>query len=273
MNNPVNPVGPKPALEQYARMRSSQSLPVSFVWLRTAALLDTADERSSLSAPVNTALAQLVVDVTLSCEQQVLHCGNILPAQGEMITTALEAVTLLSDRLAVKSGGAYESLVLAEGYLTKILVSTRAFKAMPLEFTPTTTPMAAQYLSELLAVRDLLVSLNKDSLTVSRSEAADLILVETMVTSAQCAILGWPLSRWSDFEQALFYLSNVERLLSGLPRSNKVVDAAALTSVGSALSAARAALTAKSNETSRAKLALLRSAVGKLAVSSSRGSL
>lgn len=265
---------PKPALEQYAQMRLEHTLPVSFVWLRTAALLDGSPDREDVAGPVNSALAQLVVDITLICEQQLLHCGNILPAHGELVATALEATTLLAERLGVKSGDQhYQTLVLARGYLEKLLLSTKAFTVKAHEYVQTTPAMAAKYLGDMLAVRDLIVSLNKDHLTIARAEAADLLLIETMVSNAQCAILGFPLARFSDYEQALFFVTNVERLLTALPRSNKVVNTAELAALGTRLAAVRAALTARENQKSRLELTQLRAAVGKLSIFAGRGSL
>lgn len=218
------------ALESFKLFRLTQDLPAAMVWLRTAALLDTPQEHVELTAPVNTALLQVIGDSLMSCEKTILHCGNILDRHGDLLDIVGEALDMLTQRLptAGDSSRGYRMTYIMRAHVESLFVAfkTKLYGDQP--FQPTRAKEAVQFLDTIVACMGLLeeLQLPPGTLALSRPATVQARIIDTAIGNAQGEIFGFVLRSLSDLDKVAFYIKNAERLVATLPTTQSSSPAA-----------------------------------------------
>lgn len=218
------------ALESFKLFRLTQDLPAAMVWLRTAALLDTPQERVELTAPVNIALLQVIGDSLMSCEKIILHCGNILDRHGELLDITGEALDMLTQRLptAGESSKGYRMTYIMRAHVESLFVAFKHKLLGDRTFQPSRANEAVQFLDTIVACMGLLeeLQLPAGTLALSRPATVQARIIDTAIGNAQGEIFGFVLRSLSDLDKVAFYIKNVERLVATLPTTRSTSPAA-----------------------------------------------
>jgi hypothetical protein len=210
---------PAHLLEQADLARLTREPAQALIWLNTAALLDSAEEKTDVKGKVNSRLLALIFDATAYSEALALRCGNFTKQHAGWLQNMQEAHGLLQSRLSASGSADQNALTaLIGGNLTSL---TKRFErelgdSNALANYPTEVRHIVQLLQSLRTISGAVARLADGTLEVKRTAHSSMLLIDTLIGNADSHITCRLLSILTSWEHAQFYTSEAVKAANEL---------------------------------------------------------
>lgn len=263
---------PAHLLENADLARLSREPGQAFIWLNTAALLDSAEEKADIKGKVNSRLVALVFDCSTFSESLVLRCGNFTRQHCEWLRSMEDAQNLLVARLGTTSSDSERNALIAlvSGNLQSL------HKRFEREIKEAQSDRLTTYPTDLLHVRAFLEglravigacrTLSGGSLDSMRTVHSSLVGLDTLIGNADAHITCRLLAILTNWEHAQFYVDEAVQAAAAVNAADPEFEGseADLAGLRDALQEAQAAVAEKDRVSSKTALAMARRLVGRL---------
>jgi hypothetical protein len=204
-------------LARFNEARVAREFGEALVWADTAAILDSEDDRSDPTAPVNLALFQLVFDTVLNCENLVLKCGNVTTTHGDWLSYGQAANDLLVARLDEKSPASSaerDLAVVVQGHFNNLFEHLDKHFDSEIMYTLTTGEEAKLLLDTTSLLRRLISAQGSIKINKAVDLAARADLLRICVESPSYLVAGFPLRFLSSWDKALFFIEGAQAIVA-----------------------------------------------------------
>jgi hypothetical protein len=244
-------------LAKFNEARDAREYGEALVWANTAAILDPENERHDPTAPVNTALFQLVFDTALACENLVLKCGNATTTHGDLLAYGQEANDLLVARLTEEKSPemARTLAVVVQGHFNNLFEQLDRHFDRDVTYTVTTGQEATLLRDTTATIRTLIAAQPSIKVKSDISLAERAVLLQICVESPDYLVAGFPVRFLSVWDKALFHIESAQAILAEMKASQGYTakiegsnGSAVTTALEAALTTAHALTSAKSKK-------------------------
>ena len=214
---------PAHLLEQADLARSGRETAQALIWLNTAALLDSAEEKTRVDGKVNSRLLALVFESATYSETLAMRCGNFTKQHAGWLRDMQEAHGLLQSRLSASGSAEQNALVaLISGNLASLhkRFEREMGDSNALANYPTDVKHMVHLLQSLRTISSAAARLSENRLKSKRSAQASLSLLNDLIGNADSHITCRLLSLLTSWEHAHFYNSEAVHIANELDDSD-----------------------------------------------------